>query len=104
MSFDAVAPHYRWMERILAGSKLHRCRTAFKEHLPPAGRVLILGEGHGRFLEFLSRVNWTGEVTCVDSSKEMLKQAQRRIGNSSKNIHVTWLHADALSWKPHPHG
>ncbi len=65
---------------------------------------MILGEGHGRFLEFLSRVNWTGEVTCVDSSKEMLKQAQRRIGNYSKNIHVTWLHADALSWKPHPHG
>ena len=31
MSFDRLAPHYSWMERVLAGRELHKCRTAFLE-------------------------------------------------------------------------
>src|SRR5439155_22241467 len=34
MSFDTLAPHYRWMEFILAGKKLQRCRTAFLDEIP----------------------------------------------------------------------
>ena len=55
MSFDLLAPHYRWMEWVLAGEKLQRCRTAWLEVLPAPARVLILGEGNGRFLEALMR-------------------------------------------------
>ncbi|HXC98086.1 MAG TPA: hypothetical protein VN048_02010, partial [Verrucomicrobiae bacterium] len=33
--FDLLAPHYRWMEWLLAGPKLHRCRTAFLPAIPP---------------------------------------------------------------------
>lgn len=29
MSFDLLAPHYRWLEFVLAGNKLQRCRTAY---------------------------------------------------------------------------
>ena len=28
-SFDLLAPHYRWMEFVLAGRKLQECRTVF---------------------------------------------------------------------------
>lgn len=102
MSFDVLAPYYRWMERILAGAKLQRCRTAFMEHLPPAGKILLLGEGHGRFLEVLGQANWTGQVTYVDSSQEMLKQARRRSRISCPKINIEWLNANALSWTPAP--
>ena len=27
MSFDRLAPHYTWMEAVLAGPRLQRCRT-----------------------------------------------------------------------------
>ena len=54
MSFDHLAPHYRWMEWLLAGSKPQRCRTTFLDTLPTARHALLLGEGNGRFLrEFL---------------------------------------------------
>ena len=44
MSFDLLAPHYRWMEFILAGEKLQRCRTAFLDELPAARNILLVGE------------------------------------------------------------
>src|SRR5947207_3033135 len=50
MSFDLLAPHYRWMEFLLAGEKLHRGRTAFLDLIPPPEKILLAGEGHGRCL------------------------------------------------------
>lgn len=35
MSFDRIAPHYRWLEAILAGNVLQRARTAWLAATPP---------------------------------------------------------------------
>src|ERR1041385_77794 len=59
MSFDALAPHYLWMEWLLAGRKLQRCRTAFLDEARAARDILLLGEGNGRFLQALLQVNRT---------------------------------------------
>jgi hypothetical protein len=56
MSFDRLAPHYRWLEWVLAGRKLQRCRTAFLDEIGRADATLLVGEGNGRFLgELLKR-------------------------------------------------
>ena len=57
MSFDRLAPHYRWMEAVLAGGKLQRCRTAFLNEVKDARHALIVGDGNGRFLSALLRAN-----------------------------------------------
>ena len=44
MSFDALAPNYRWLEFVLAGDKLQLCRTAFLDDIPQAGNILLLGD------------------------------------------------------------
>ena len=49
MSFDALAPHYDWMEALLAGRRLERARAAQLDALAGRRRVLSAGEGHGRF-------------------------------------------------------
>jgi ubiquinone/menaquinone biosynthesis C-methylase UbiE len=98
MSFDTLAPYYSWMEWLLAGSKLQKCRTAFLEEARGARRILLLGEGHGRFLEELARVNPSARVTCVDSSRRMLFEAERRLKGSHPTFQVEWVHADVLSW------
>jgi len=36
MSFDALAPHYRWMERVFAGNLMQRHRTIISA-LPGSG-------------------------------------------------------------------
>ncbi len=101
MSFDLLAPHYRWMEWLTAGGKLQRCRTAFLDAIPPPSDVLIYGEGNGRFLaELLPRFPHA-RITVVDASMGMILQAQRRLQKVGLHVEqVRFVHADALSWTP----
>jgi ubiquinone/menaquinone biosynthesis C-methylase UbiE len=98
MSFDLIAPHYRWMEPLLAGRKLQRCRT---HHLPRLGKpenVLILGEGPGKFLaEFRSRFPEV-PITCIDASERMLALAQNRMLRAgTRGNQIRFIHGDALT-------
>src|SRR6202008_2184922 len=77
--FDLLAPHYRWMEWMLAGPKLQRCRTAFLHAIPSPQSVLLLGEGNGRLLVELLRRYPGAQVTCVDASARMLGCARARL-------------------------
>lgn len=82
MSFDRLARHYSWMEWLLAGRKLHACRTAFLDEARTSKRILLVGEGHGRFLTEVCRVNPGASITCVDASPEMLRVAKERLTRS----------------------
>lgn len=97
MSFDRIAPHYRSIERCFAGRALQKCRTAFLDELASPARVLILGEGDGRFLDELLRRHPQAEVTCVDASATMLQLARARIAPTAR---VDFIEADILSWTP----
>ena len=102
MSFDRLAPHYRWMELLLAGRKLQRCRTTFLDTLPPVRHALLLGEGNGRFLREFLRKQSTARVTCVDASPRMLKAAQGRARCPSppQIPQITFICCDATQWEP----
>ncbi|WP_175414746.1 class I SAM-dependent methyltransferase [Nibricoccus aquaticus] len=99
MSFDRLAPHYRWMEAVLAGRVLQQARTRWLDALRERRRVLIVGEGPGRTLEVMRR-RWSRQrVTVVEASAGMIAAAQRRLarqGLSSEGIE--WVHADVRSW------
>lgn len=77
MSFDALAPVYRAMERALAGGKLQRCRTALLPLLGDAREVLVVGEGPGRWIEAAGAVLPAARFTVVDASAGMLARAER---------------------------
>src|SRR5262245_6831263 len=79
MSFDRLARHYSWMEWLLAGRKLQRCRTAFLDEVRTAKSILLVGEGHGRFLVEACRANKAGAICCVDASTEMNRVARERL-------------------------
>lgn len=87
--FDLLAPHYRWMEWVLAGSILQSCRTRHLPAIPDSRKILLLGEGPGRFLSEVIRVCPGAEITCLDSSAGMLRQAQRVAA-------ARFVHADIL--------
>lgn len=95
VSFDRLAPHYSWMEAMLAGTLLQRCRTVFLDRLTPGASVLLLGEGHGRCLEEIVRRAPSAQVTVVDSSQGMIAQSRRRVekaGLGGREIH--YVHSD----------
>jgi ubiquinone/menaquinone biosynthesis C-methylase UbiE len=105
VSFDVIAPHYRWLEFVLAGEKLQRCRTSFLHGLAAPDRVLIVGEGNGRFLAECRRAFPAAAVTCVDACAGMLSRADRRLHRLGLNRDgIEWVHADALAWRPPPAG
>ena len=101
MSFDSLAPHYRWMEWLLAGRKLQRCRTTFLPGLPRPRHALLLGEGNGRFLPELLAAHPGAPVTCVDASAAMIERARARLRSRGINPEaVEFVQADVLAWSP----
>ena len=92
--FDLLAPHYRWMERILAGSQLQKCRIKYLPAIADAKRILLLGEGPGRFLCEVIGSCPAAEVTCLDSSAKMLAKAR-----DATKRGVTFVHADVLEYE-----
>ncbi len=101
VSFDYVAPFYGTLERIAFGHVLQRARMAFLDRVTACQRALIVGEGTGRFLAELLRINPTIEVDCVDSSAGMLRLAKARARRTCAPAGgLRFHHADIFSWQP----
>ena len=90
MNCDPIAPWYRWFEYLGFGHELERRRTAFLPDIADARRILVLGDGDGRFLARLVHQNRGAAIDYVDVSARMLALARARAGDS-----VTYHHADA---------
>lgn len=103
MSFDRLAPFYRAMECVLAGNKLHRCRLAWVDEAPASiKRILLAGEGHGRFLEVCARKFPHARITCVDASAVMLRVAEARWRVDGSAGFVEFVHATLPAWAARP--
>jgi SAM-dependent methyltransferase len=101
MSFDILAPHYRWMELLLAGEKLQRCRTEFLDVIPVCRNILLLGEGHGRGLVECRRRFPMARIACVDASARMLAQARAELARHALSAsNVKFIQADILDGLP----
>ena len=100
MSFDRLAPHYRWLERILAGDLLQQCRTRWLGEVTQARRALLVGEGNGRMLGACALALPTCEFTVVDQSPAMLAQARRRWHRGGGPQTVAFEQADLRAWQP----
>ena len=99
--FDRIARHYDWMESLLAGGKLERCRNAFWNEIPSMQSALLVGEGHGKFLASLLERNPGARVTCVDASASMLEVARNRLLRATLPLQrVEFIQAELPAWKP----
>ncbi len=72
------------------GAELERRRCAFLHDVADARRILVLGEGDGRFLVKLVEQNQSASIDYIDLSGRMLELARARAGDS-----VTYHLADA---------
>ncbi len=79
MSFDRLARHYRRLETIAFGTALQQARTCFLAEAATARRVLVVGEGNGRFLLEFLRKSPNAAVDCVDASAAMLDLTRQRL-------------------------
>lgn len=87
--FDGLAPYYHWMETVLAGRKLERCRNAFLTHINNPQRVLLVGEGHGKFLAEIVRRWPQSKITCLDVSAGMIAASKKHLKRRGLNTSRT---------------
>ncbi|MEO7413794.1 MAG: class I SAM-dependent methyltransferase [Opitutaceae bacterium] len=101
MSFDRLAPHYTWMEKVLAGSRLQRSRVAWLDALAGRENILIVGVGHGHFLRSCAKRFPSASITSVDASAGMLRHAEARSRRSGASMErLTFVHASVPEWRP----
>ena len=102
MNCDGLARWYRWLEYAGWGRELERRREQFLPEVADARRVLMLGEGDGRFLAAFLKSNPRAEVDYVDLSARMLALAAQRArttpGTGDVTSRARFHHADARTW------
>ncbi len=99
MNADPLARIYRTLEYLAFGRSLERCRYSLIAPAATAQRILILGEGDGRFLAQLLAHNAEVQVDVVDASERMLALARARVAPPDLP-RVRFWHQDALQSLP----
>ena len=97
--YDRLAPYYETLERLAFGNRLMHARTALLDDLPPLEKVLILGEGDGRFLSAFLQRQPECSVTCLEQSSSMIELARARLTKRQQRK-VTFVTKDALLFAP----
>jgi SAM-dependent methyltransferase len=78
LNCDFLARWYRWLEYAAFGGALRRRREAFLFELGDPQRVLVLGDGDGRFLQLFTALYPNARIDAIDSSAKMIERAQAR--------------------------
>jgi ubiquinone/menaquinone biosynthesis C-methylase UbiE len=94
MDADPIADLYRFIEYAAFGRALERRRFAMLPLVKDARRILILGEGDGRFVSRLAMQNPDAEIDVVDLSARMLALARERVGSAER---IRFYQLDALT-------
>jgi tRNA (cmo5U34)-methyltransferase len=97
-TFDLIASFYPLMEQTVFGSTLSRARRFFIPRVTEGSKILLIGEGNGRFLFEVLKHSSSASVTVVDSSARMLAAAARRIATVDGS-RIELIHADILEWR-----
>lgn len=101
MSFELLAPHYGWMESVLAGPRLQRVRTTWIGELAGCRRLLVAGVGHGPDLAAVLQAHPQLHVTCLDASAGMLRHARRRAARAGADLsRLEFVHTTLPGWTP----
>ena len=98
-TFDLIARFYPLLEQTVFGSTLSRARGFFISRVTEGNKILLIGEGNGRFLFEVVKQTSSASVTVVDSSARMLAAAARRIATVDRYSRIELIHADILEWR-----
>jgi spermidine synthase len=79
MNCDRVARLYQAAEYLTFGGALQAGRVMYLDQVADCRRALVCGDGDGRFLAALLRVNRTVRVDFVDLSAGMARLARKRV-------------------------
>ena len=95
MNCDRIARWYRWLEYLSFGGLLQGRRRKFLPEVATSRRVLILGDGDGRFTTEFLYASPLAKVDSVELSANMLRLAESRIPpHDLRSGRIRLLHGD----------
>jgi ubiquinone/menaquinone biosynthesis C-methylase UbiE len=94
-----VAWIYPTLERVAFGRKLEDARNAFFDSVVCRKRLLLIGEGNGRFLAKCVRHKIGGSITVVDLSGKMLSLVRSRVKRIEVQTALELVHSDFREWQ-----
>ncbi len=86
MNCDRLARWYRWLEYAAFGGALRKRREAFLFELGNPQKVLVLGDGDGRFLQVFAALYPNARVDAVDVSAGMVELARARVPSATFHL------------------
>jgi SAM-dependent methyltransferase len=86
LNCDSIARWYRWLEYAAFGSALRKRREAFLFELGDPQKVLVLGDGDGRFLQLFTALYPNARVDAVDVSARMIELAKARVPSATFHL------------------
>lgn len=81
--FNTIAPIYDALARIAFGRSLDRAQQSFLSHVEPNAKVLIVGGGTGKILEWLPE-GLDLQIDYVEMSQGMLRKASARVSKDNQ--------------------
>lgn len=106
MNCDRLGRYYEMLERLTFGRRLEKRRFAFLTEAAKTERALLCGDGDGRYLAELLRVNARVRVDFVDLSGGMIAIAKRRVAKMGKGFRerVRFFTCDVMEFEPEVSG
>lgn len=96
-----MAPFYPILEGWVFGSRLDNARNAFYDAVLQANRVLLVGEGNGRFLKSLLAQKMGGCIKVVEKTPMMVRLAKDRIRSLPEiRCDLEFIQTDFRNYRP----
>ena len=93
--YDRLSSFYRWIEWLAFGRALMRARKSLVGELAAAEEILVLGDGDGRLLAELAKVQPAAKFTSIEQSPKMLMLQRDRIRSIEAEDRVKFVCSDA---------
>jgi ubiquinone/menaquinone biosynthesis C-methylase UbiE len=77
-NYNHIAWIYDWLAKVVFGGKQEQAKQVFLAKIPDKAKILVVGGGTGKIIDYLRDLNKELEVDFVEQSANMLFYARKR--------------------------
>jgi len=86
--YNHIAWIYDWLAKIVYGEKQELAKQAFLAKIPDKGKILVVGGGTGKIIDYLRDLDKQLEVDFIELSTNMMSYAKKRkVSHLKINFH-----------------
>jgi ubiquinone/menaquinone biosynthesis C-methylase UbiE len=95
-NYNYIAWCYDGLAKIVYGRKLERAKQAFLEEIPGQAKVLVIGGGTGKVIDYLQKSAKQGEIDFIEPSAQMIRRAEKR---DRSKLNINFYQQSILEFK-----